>query len=49
MVLLGRLRRTADSAEWAGWRFEIVNMDGKRVDKILAKRVAPAPNQPTAG
>jgi putative hemolysin len=49
MVLLGRLPRTADSAEWAGWRFEIVDMDGKRVDKVLAKRVAPPPNQPNAG
>ena len=48
MVLLGRLPRTADSAEWAGWRFEIVDMDGKRVDKVLAK-AAPPPNQPNAG
>ena len=49
MVLLGRLPSTADTMEWAGWRFEIVDMDGKRVDKVLAKRVAPAPNQAPAG
>lgn len=36
MVLLGRLPQTADAAEWQGWRFEVVDMDGKRVDKVLA-------------
>lgn len=38
MVLLGRLPRTADSAEWAGWRFEIVDMDGRKIDKLIASR-----------
>jgi putative hemolysin len=23
--------------EWEGWRFEVVDMDGKRVDKVLAQ------------
>jgi putative hemolysin len=36
MLLLGRLPRTADAVEWQGWRFEVVDMDGKRVDKVLA-------------
>jgi Hemolysins and related proteins containing CBS domains len=36
MLLLGRLPQTADRVEHAGWRFEIVDMDGKRVDKVLA-------------
>ena len=36
MVLLGKLPHTADRAEWQGWRFEVVDMDGKRVDKVLA-------------
>ena len=49
MMLLGRLPRTADTVEWEGWRFEVVDMDGKRVDKVLAKCVAPAPNQAPAG
>jgi putative hemolysin len=39
MVLLGRLPQTADAAEWEGWRFEVVDMDGKRVDKVLATRL----------
>jgi putative hemolysin len=30
---------TGDSIDWSGWRFEIVDMDGRRIDKVLA--VAP--------
>ncbi|MBS1190980.1 MAG: hypothetical protein H6R10_2772 [Rhodocyclaceae bacterium] len=36
MWLLGRLPRTADVAEWENWRLEVVDLDGKRVDKVLA-------------
>ncbi len=36
MLLLGRLPRTTDTVEWGGWRFEVVDLDGKRVDKVLA-------------
>jgi len=39
MLLLGRLPRTADAVEWEGWRFEVVDLDGKRVDKVLANRL----------
>ncbi len=35
MLLLGRLPNTTDSVEWDGWRFEVVDMDGKRIDKVL--------------
>ncbi|KPF48764.1 hypothetical protein IP87_09685 [beta proteobacterium AAP121] len=38
MLLLGRLPRTADTVEWEGWRFEVVDLDGKRVDKVLVSR-----------
>ena len=38
MLLLGRLPRTADTVVWEDWRFEVVDMDGKRVDKVLATR-----------
>jgi putative hemolysin len=41
MLLLGRLPGTADSVEWQGWRFEVVDLDGKRVDKVLATTLAP--------
>ena len=39
MLLLGRLPETTDSVEWEGWRFEVVDLDGKRVDKVLASSV----------
>jgi putative hemolysin len=41
MLLLGRLPRTADYVVWAGWRFEVVDLDGKRVDKVLVERTEP--------
>lgn len=42
MLLLGRLPQTADQCEWEGWIFEIVDLDGKRIDKVLAR---PKPEQ----
>lgn len=42
MLLLGRLPRTADVVSWQGWRFEVVDLDGKRVDKVLVSRTEPA-------
>jgi putative hemolysin len=39
MLLLGRLPQTTDAVDWAGWRFEVVDMDGKRIDKILASQL----------
>jgi len=39
MLLLGRLPHTTDSVEWDQWRFEVVDLDGKRVDKVLASRL----------
>ena len=35
MLLMGRLPQTADAVQWEGWRFEVVDLDGKRVDKVL--------------
>jgi len=40
MLLLGRLPKTADAVDWQGWRFEVVDMDGKRVDKVLVSGIA---------
>ncbi|HEV8689204.1 MAG TPA: hemolysin family protein, partial [Ideonella sp.] len=39
MLLLGRLPHTTDTVEWESWRFEVVDLDGKRVDKVLATRL----------
>lgn len=35
---LGRIPKAADNFEWEGWRFEVVDMDGRRVDKVLVVR-----------
>jgi putative hemolysin len=39
MWLLGRIPKTGDAVEWEGWRLETVDLDGKRIDKVLASRV----------
>lgn len=40
MWLLGQLPHTGDVATWENWRLEVVDMDGKRADKVLASRIA---------
>ena len=42
MLLLGRVPQTTDRCEWEGWTFEIVDLDGKRIDKVLAVPVPEA-------
>lgn len=39
MLLSGRLPKVADTVSWEGWRLEIVDMDGKTIDKVLAMRL----------
>lgn len=36
MLLLGHVPKTGDCVHWEDWRFEVVDMDGKRIDKVLA-------------
>jgi putative hemolysin len=38
LALLQRVPKEGDRIAWAGWRFEVVDMDGRRVDKVLAIR-----------
>ena len=35
MTEMGRIPNTGDAVNWNGWRFEVVDMDGYRVDKVL--------------
>ncbi len=35
MTHLGRIPKAADRFEWGGLRFEVMDMDGNRVDKVL--------------
>ncbi len=44
MVLIGRLPGTGDHVDWNGWRFEVVDLDGTRLDKLL---VSPRPAAPS--
>jgi CBS domain containing-hemolysin-like protein len=36
-----RAPAVTDHFEWDGWRFEVMDMDRKRVDKVLVVHVAP--------
>lgn len=40
MYELGKIPQTTDIVEVAGWRLEIMDMDGKRVDKVLAQKLS---------
>lgn len=40
LFYLGRVPRASDYFEWNGLRFEIVDMDGNRIDKVLVMRAA---------
>lgn len=40
---MGRVPTVSDHLEWSGLRFEIVDMDGKRIDKVLVTAVEPPP------
>jgi putative hemolysin len=43
LALLRRVPRVGDRIVFAGWRFEVTEMDGRRVDKVLVNR------EPAAG
>lgn len=45
MLSLGRVPQTADQFEWHSLRFEVIDMDGRRVDKVL---VTTLPQKPLA-
>jgi putative hemolysin len=41
MLQLGRLPSEGDRITWEDWDFEVVDMDGRRIDKVLASRAKP--------
>lgn len=41
-LLMGRLPSTGDKVDWGGWRLEVMDMDGRRIDKVLATPLPPA-------
>jgi putative hemolysin len=38
----GRIPAVGERFDWAGWRFEVAEMDRRRVDKVIATKLAPA-------
>ena len=55
MLLTGTLPKVADAVQWEGWKLEIVDMDGRAIDKVLAVRLPPeevrseSGEEPTSG
>ena len=38
-LLTGRLPKVTDTVQWEDWKLEVVDMDGKTIDKVLATRM----------
>ena len=45
MWLLGRMPRTGDIMTWESWNLEIVDLDGQRIDKVLASKISEVAQQ----
>lgn len=43
MLLTGRLPAVTDKVTWENWEFEVVDMDGKVIDKVQAVQIPPPP------
>jgi putative hemolysin len=41
-----RIPREGDSFDWQGFRFEVIDMDGRRIDKVLVTPL-PKPTEET--
>jgi putative hemolysin len=41
MVRLGEVPHAGDHFDWGGFRFEVMDMDGRRVDKVLVTPLPP--------
>jgi putative hemolysin len=46
MASLGRVPQATDRFEWHGFNFEVMDMDGRRVDKVLVTTLPPRPAAP---
>ena len=42
MTYFGRIPRAGDHFDHAGWRFEVIDMDRHRIDKLLVARLPDA-------
>lgn len=39
---LGHIPAAGEALEWKNWRFEVVKLDGRRIDKVVAKQTSSA-------
>jgi putative hemolysin len=46
MMMLGRVPQATDQFEWNTLTFEVMDMDGHRVDKVLVTTLPPRPAPP---
>ncbi len=45
----GRIPHVGEHMDWAGWRIEVVDLDGARIDKLLLQRLPEAVDDATSG
>jgi putative hemolysin len=43
MTFLGHIPQMSDHFEWEGYRFEVIDMDRNRIDRLLVKKLDPLP------
>jgi putative hemolysin len=48
LAQLGRVPKEGEAVAYGGWRFEVVDMDGRRIDKVLVRRSAARGKEPAA-
>jgi putative hemolysin len=49
IALLGRMPQVADTVEWQHYTFEVIDMDGHRIDKILLRQPSVQADEQTEG
>jgi putative hemolysin len=45
----GRIPNVGEYFDWAGWRIEVIDLDGARIDKLLLRRVGDEDGDDSAG
>jgi putative hemolysin len=48
LAQFGRVPEEGQTVAYGGWRFEVVDMDGRRIDKVLVRRSGPREEDPAA-
>jgi putative hemolysin len=49
LAQLGRVPAEGETVAYGGWRFEVVDMDGQRIDKVLVRRWGAGEDGSSAG